>query len=544
MAPPERPARSAGERVGDEALRARDRRRARRGPRRARRRSPRTASSPCRGRCAWRRDRRRAYRGALGGHDDVGRACGRRPPSQQVAALHDHAGRAPSRAAPPRRRPSPRSLASASTSTPRRSGRLAEVRGDDLGVGEQLVAVGLDAAVLHEQVPRRRDEDGVDDEVGEPPLGREPRDRAHGGRPREHPGLDRRDVEVATSRPRTWARTISGSTASTAVTSIVLWAVTALTATAPWTPRAANVRRSAWRPAPPLESEPAIVSTTRGVTARPYRAGPRGAARYAASGCRTTSSSTASSCRAASCWGPARWPRCTCCARRSSRRGPRSRPSRCAASTRRRTARCTRCSDELGDPRAAEHRGVPHRRGGRRARAARARGVRHDVGEARGDRRRPHAAARRDRDGPGRGDARRRGVLRLGLRAGRPRRVPPARPGGLRGGHAARLADRLGPRDPQPPRDRHDRRDASRSPSCSTRASGPRRTPRSRWSSAATGCCAPRGSTAPSTPRRWPRPCASPSRRGGSPRRAGRIPLRSWAEASSPALGLPELANP
>ena len=27
-------------------------------------------------------------------------------------------------------------------------------------------------------------------------------------------------------------------------------------------------------------------------------------------------------------------------------------------------------------------------------------------------------------------------------------------------------------------------------------------------------------------------------------RSAGRIPLRSWAEASSPALGMPDLANP
>jgi hypothetical protein len=37
--------------------------------------------------------------------------------------------------------------------------------------------------------------------------------------------------------------------------------VTAVIAVIPWTPHAANALRSAWMPAPPPESEPAIEST-------------------------------------------------------------------------------------------------------------------------------------------------------------------------------------------------------------------------------------------------------------------------------------------
>jgi hypothetical protein len=43
----------------------------------------------------------------------------------------------------------------------------------------------------------------------------------------------------------------------------VLCAVIAVIALVPWTPTAAKAFRSAWMPAPPPESEPAIVSTTR-----------------------------------------------------------------------------------------------------------------------------------------------------------------------------------------------------------------------------------------------------------------------------------------
>ena len=54
--------------------------------------------------------------------------------------------------------------------------------------------------------------------------------------------------------------TSSVETASHAVTPRVFCAVTAVIALVPYTPCAANVFKSAWIPAPPPESLPAIVS--------------------------------------------------------------------------------------------------------------------------------------------------------------------------------------------------------------------------------------------------------------------------------------------
>ena len=59
----------------------------------------------------------------------------------------------------------------------------------------------------------------------------------------------------------TWATIISGGTAWTASTATVFCAVSAVIAVIPWTPQRANAFRSAWMPAPPPESEPAIEST-------------------------------------------------------------------------------------------------------------------------------------------------------------------------------------------------------------------------------------------------------------------------------------------
>ena len=67
---------------------------------------------------------------------------------------------------------------------------------------------------------------------------------------------------------RTWARIISGETASIASTPTVFCAVIAVIAVIPWTRQAANALRSAWIPAPPPESEPAIDST-RGISPLP-----------------------------------------------------------------------------------------------------------------------------------------------------------------------------------------------------------------------------------------------------------------------------------
>src|ERR671919_958938 len=53
--------------------------------------------------------------------------------------------------------------------------------------------------------------------------------------------------------------TMSGGVSCTAVTPVVFWAVSATIALIPWHPAAAKAFRSAWIPAPPPESEPAIV---------------------------------------------------------------------------------------------------------------------------------------------------------------------------------------------------------------------------------------------------------------------------------------------
>ena len=66
-------------------------------------------------------------------------------------------------------------------------------------------------------------------------------------------------MSLATAR--TWATMISGGIAWIAVTPSVFWAVIAVIAVIPCAPHAANAFRSAWMPAPPPESEPAIEST-------------------------------------------------------------------------------------------------------------------------------------------------------------------------------------------------------------------------------------------------------------------------------------------
>ena len=61
---------------------------------------------------------------------------------------------------------------------------------------------------------------------------------------------------------RTWSTMISRRDRVDRVDAAVFWAVIAMIAVVPWTPQRANALRSAWIPAPPPESEPAIVSAT------------------------------------------------------------------------------------------------------------------------------------------------------------------------------------------------------------------------------------------------------------------------------------------
>ncbi len=69
---------------------------------------------------------------------------------------------------------------------------------------------------------------------------------------------------MSSATARTWATTIRGETDSTAVTPTVFCAVIAVIAVIPCTPTFANTFRSAWIPAPPPESEPAIERTAGG----------------------------------------------------------------------------------------------------------------------------------------------------------------------------------------------------------------------------------------------------------------------------------------
>jgi hypothetical protein len=59
-----------------------------------------------------------------------------------------------------------------------------------------------------------------------------------------------------------WARRKRRGGRWIAVTPRVFWAVRAAIALRPWQPRAMKALRSAWMPAPPPESEPAMVRTT------------------------------------------------------------------------------------------------------------------------------------------------------------------------------------------------------------------------------------------------------------------------------------------
>ena len=76
--------------------------------------------------------------------------------------------------------------------------------------------------------------------------------------PRENVEIVRRSFEAHDAGGMGWI----------ALTPVVLCAVTAVIALVPCTPQRAKAFRSAWMPAPPPESEPAIVSAV-GVRERP-----------------------------------------------------------------------------------------------------------------------------------------------------------------------------------------------------------------------------------------------------------------------------------
>ena len=165
---------------------------------------------------------------------------------------------------------------------------------------------------------------------------------------------------------------------------------------------------------------------------------------------------------------------------RAGHRGAAARAGRTSA------ARCWPCSEARGRPGAAQHGRLPHRARRGADRADGARGVRDRLGQARGDRRRGHAAARRAGAAAGGRAARRRRLRGAPLHDRRPRARAAAGRHRLRRGDAARLADRQRHGDPQPVQHRADPRSGRGAGGAGRRASAPPPTRRSRWSSAAT----------------------------------------------------------
>ncbi len=80
---------------------------------------------------------------------------------------------------------------------------------------------------------------------------------------------------MSSATARTWATIIRGEIGSTISTPDVFCAVIAVIAVIPWTPTRANAFRSAWMPAPPPESEPAIERTAGRCTANSSDGQPR-----------------------------------------------------------------------------------------------------------------------------------------------------------------------------------------------------------------------------------------------------------------------------
>ncbi len=117
---------------------------------------------------------------------------------------------------------------------------------------------------LQEPVPAGGHHHRIDDQTGQPAGGRESGDSPHDLRRGEHPGLHRRDGEVLEHRVDLRDHEVGGHPVDAADALRVLGGKRGDRAGAE-DAEAANVLRSAWTPAPPLESEPAIVSATGGV---------------------------------------------------------------------------------------------------------------------------------------------------------------------------------------------------------------------------------------------------------------------------------------
>ena len=128
---------------------------------------------------------------------------------------------------------------------------------------QQLAPDRLDRIGLEQAVAALGDHHRIDDDVGQVELGDRRGHRFDDRGVGEHADLDGAEAEVGGDRFDLRRDQVGRASPATAVTPSVFWAVTAVIADVPKTPCAANVLRSAWMPAPPPESLPAIVSAVR-----------------------------------------------------------------------------------------------------------------------------------------------------------------------------------------------------------------------------------------------------------------------------------------
>ena len=186
----------------------------------------------------------------------------------EVASLHhDLAGAACPGSARPRP-PAPRACASAVDVGVAQHGGLAQVRGGDERVGQEPLEVGRDPVGLHQPVPGGGDQHGVDHEAGEAALAR--RGRPPQPRWRRWPAC--RSSRCARRSRRARSRPAG---ARSPVRAPRRRAPRPCSAPSPRSARtcrarcsAAKVLRSACAPAPPPESDPAMVSAVGGVAVR------------------------------------------------------------------------------------------------------------------------------------------------------------------------------------------------------------------------------------------------------------------------------------
>ncbi len=137
--------------------------------------------------------------------------------------------------------------------------RLRRVGGHDRGQWQQIPDQDGDGVLGEQAVEALGDHHGVDDQRAGSAIPEHAGDRLDDLGSAQHPGLDGARADVLEHGHDLRHDHRASDTMATSRTPVVFWAVMAVRALVPKTPSAANVFRSAWMPAPPPESLPAIV---------------------------------------------------------------------------------------------------------------------------------------------------------------------------------------------------------------------------------------------------------------------------------------------